>query len=88
MDDGPTNFLLGKILFVTKQHKSFIKKKNLHTSKSLVMLFFYECTQSFSPSTLCDLGVSLAYVIFSKQCKTVITYPSIQRELVNTGQET
>ena len=27
MDDGPTNFLLGKILFVTKQHKSFIKKK-------------------------------------------------------------
>ena len=52
------------------------------------MLFFYECTQSFSPSTLCDLWVSLAYVIFSKQWKTVITYPSIQRELVNTGQET
>ena len=52
------------------------------------MLFFYECTQSFSPSTLCDLWVSLAYVIFSKQCKTVLTYPSIQRELVNTGQET
>ena len=30
MDDGPINFLLGKILFVTKQHKSFIKKKSSH----------------------------------------------------------